>query len=212
MKKIICFDVNGTLIDGKTWDVLTSGRKDIEKELEESFNQYFKNEIKIEEAWSRFVSILKRAGISSRDYIYSCCENENSFKDGAKDIILYLKEKGYKIYLISCSIDVHLSSLVNKIGLDGMYAGSRLIFDDNGDLSSIETECVKGRSFKEECLENLSQKEGVDIKDIIFVGDGNNDIGPFKMTGHGIAIGNNKELVDVSWKQIDRLSQIKEIL
>ena len=97
MKKIICFDVNGTLIDGKTWDVLTSGRKDIEKELEESFNQYFKNEIKIEEAWSRFVSILKRAGISSREYIYSCCENENSFKEGAKDILLYLiYDKDYK--------------------------------------------------------------------------------------------------------------------
>lgn len=212
MKKIICFDVNGTLIDGKTWDILTKGNKEIENEIEKIFISYYNREIKIDEAWKRFVSVLKKEGISSREYIYECCRNERSFKEGAEDLINYLKGKGYKIYLISCSIDVHLSCMVEKFNLDGMYAGSHLIFDGNNELSSIETECSSKNRFKEKCLEDLVQKEGMDIKEIVFVGDGDNDIGPFKMTGLGIAIGNNKNLIDVAWKKIDNLSQIKEIL
>lgn len=212
MKKIICFDVNGTLIDGKTWDVLTGGRKDIEEKIKELFNRYYGREIKVEEAWRGFVSILRKEGMSGQDYIYNCCKNEKSFKEGAEDLMLYLKQKEYRIYLVSCSIDVHLEGIVEKMNLDGMYAGSHLIFDDSGELSSIETECVKEGEFKTSCLSDLAQKEGVDIKDIVFVGDGNNDIGPFKMTGRGIAIGDNKELIAVSWKQIKNLSQIKEIL
>jgi len=212
MKKIICFDVNGTLVNGKTWDLLVCGRKDVGKEIEDNFDLYYRKEIKIGEAWSRLVSILKLAGMSSREYLNSRCGDGKDFKEGAEDILSYLKQKGYKIYLISCSIDIHLDNIVAKMNLDGRYAGSHLIFDDAGELVSIKTDCIKEGEFKKECLEDLSQKEGVDIKDMIFVGDGNNDINPFKMTGHGIAIGDNQELIAVSWKQIKNLSQIKEIL
>ncbi|MFZ3054961.1 MAG: HAD-IB family phosphatase [Minisyncoccales bacterium] len=212
MKKIICFDVNGTLVEGKTWDLLVHGRKDVGKEIEDNFNLYYKKEIGIDEAWSGLVSILKRAGMSSREYLNSRCGDGKDFKEGAEDILSYLKQKGYKIYLVSCSIDIHLDSIVARMNLDGRYAGSHLIFDDAGELVSIKTDCIKEGGFKKECLEDLARKEEVDIKDIIFVGDGNNDIGPFEMTGHGIAIGNNKELIDVSWKQIEKLPQIKEFL
>jgi len=213
MKKIICFDVNGTLIEEKSWEILTCGRKDIEEEIEKTFKLYFKGEIKIDEAWRGLVAILKKAEMSSRDYIYGCWDKGGNFKEGAEDIIFYLKEKGYKIYLISCSIDAYLNHITRKMELDGVYAGSHLIFDDAGELVSIESECMEGRGFKQQCLEKLAREEEVDIKDIIFVGDGDNDVGVFKMTEHGIALGNKqKELIDNSWKQIDTLSQIKEIL
>lgn len=212
MKKIICFDVNGTLIEEKSWEILTCGRKDIEEKIEKTFNLYFKNEIKIDEAWATLVKILKRAGMSSRDYIYSCWNNGGNFKEGAEEIISYLKDKGYKIYLVSCSIDAYLNHITRKMDLDGVYSGSHLIFDDTGELISIESECMEGRGFKKECLEKLAQEEEVDVKNIIFVGDGDNDVGVFKMTEHGIAMGKQKELIDSSWKQVDNLLQIKEIL
>jgi len=213
MKKIICFDVNGTLIEENSWEILTCGRKEIEAEIEEGFKRYFKKEITIDEAWRGLVAILKKAGMSSRDYIYNCWGNGGNFKAGAEDIVSYLKEKGYKIYLVSCSIDAYLNHITRKMGLDGVYAGSHLIFDDTGELILIESECMEARGFKKRSLERLAQEEEVDVKDIVFVGDGDNDIEVFKMTEHGIAMGNkNKELIDNSWKQIESLSQIKEIL
>jgi len=212
MKKIICFDVNGTLIEEKSWEILTCGKRDIEEEIEANFKLYFKGEIKIDEAWGKLVVILRKAGMSNRDYIYSCWDKGGNFKEGAEEIISYLKEKGYKIYLISCSIDAYLNHITRKMELEGVYSGSHLIFDDSGELISIESECMEGKGFKQESLKRLAREEEVDIKDIVFVGDGDNDVGVFKMTEHGIAMGDNKQLADCSWKKIDNLFQIKEIL
>jgi HAD superfamily phosphoserine phosphatase-like hydrolase len=213
MKKIICFDVNGTLIEEKSWEVLTCGRKDIEKKIEENFDAFYRKEIAIDEAWSILVGILKDAGISSRDYMYKCWEGKVNFKEGAEEIISYLKEKGYKIYLISCSIDAYLNHIAREMGLDGVYAGSHLMFDDSSELVLIESECMEGSNFKKKSLERLVEEEEASVQDIVFVGDGDNDIEAFKMTGHGIAMGSkSRELLKNSWKQIDNLLQIKEIL
>jgi len=213
MKKIICFDVNGTLIEEKSWEILTSGRKDIAEEIEEIFSLFFKKEIDINKAWQGVVSALRKGGMFKREYIYKCWKGGSKFKDGAEDIVSYLKQKGYKIYFVSCSIDSYLNYIAEELGIDGVYAGSHLIFDDMGELVSIESECLEGRNFKQEKLEMLAKEEEVDVREIIFVGDGDNDIGVFKMTGHGIALGSkNKELVENSWKQINSLSEIKEIL
>lgn len=212
MNKIICFDVNGTLIEEKSWEILTCGRKDIADEIESAFSRYFRREIDINEAWQIMVRVLKRAGMANRDYMYKCWTAGGSLKDGAREIISYLKEKGYKIYFISCSIDAYLNYIARELGISGVYAGSHMIFDDTGELVSIESECLEGADFKRRSLEMLAREEGADVKDIVCVGDGDNDIGIFKLTGRGIAMGCNKELLCNAWKAVDTLSEIKNII
>jgi phosphoserine phosphatase len=212
MSKIICFDVNGTLIHEKSWEILTCGRKDIAEEIENAFSRYFKREIDINEAWQLMVQALRKAGMANRDYMYKCWVAGGSLKEGAREVISYLKEKGYKIYFISCSIDAYLNYIARELEIDGVYAGSHMIFDDTGELVSIESECLEGADFKRRSLEMLAKEEGVEIKDIVCVGDGSNDIGIFKMTGRGIALGCNKDLLCNAWKTASSLVDIKNIL
>lgn len=212
MNKVICFDVNGTLVEESSWEIFAQGDKEVERQIDDIFDGYYSRKISIDEVWKGMVSMLKNAKRANREFIYGCWEKSNTFKDGAEEVISYLKEKGYRIYLISCSIDVSLEIMANKLKVDGFYAGSHLIFDSLGDLERITSECGKGKEFKKEKLKELAQKEGIDVQEIVFVGDGDNDIGVFEMTKHGIAMGDNEKLLDCSWKQTQSLREIKEIL
>ncbi|MFA5431315.1 MAG: HAD-IB family phosphatase [Candidatus Paceibacterota bacterium] len=213
MKKFICFDVNGTLVNENSWEIFTRGDKLIEQETKEIFDNYYSGKTSIEEAWKKMVITLRKTGRANKDFVYNCWDEASTFKEGVEDIINYLKGKGYKIYLISCSIDIYLECMVKKLSLDGFYAGSHLIFDSLGELEQITSDCGKGNGYKKEKLKELSEKEGINIEDIIFVGDGDNDVGVFEMTKHGIAMGdNNEKLLSCSWRQIKSLREIKNIL
>jgi phosphoserine phosphatase len=212
MNKVICFDVNGTLVEESSWDIFAQGDETIEKEINNIFNGYYLGKIVIDEVWRVMVSMLKKVGRADKEFIYNCWEQSNTFKEGAEDVINYLKEGGYKIYLISCSIDISLEIMVKKLKIDGFYAGSHLVFSDSGQLERITSECGRGKEFKKEKLIELAAKENINLEDIIFVGDGDNDVGVFEMTKHGIAIGENEKLLNCSWKQIKSLKKIKEIL
>jgi len=212
MKKIICFDVNGTLVEENSWEIFTQGDELMEKEINEIFNSYFSRKKSIDDVWAEMVAFLKKEGKASKNYLSSCGSYATTLKEGARETIEYLKNKGFKIYLISCSIDIHLECIVNELGIDGFYAGSHLTFDSAGDLERITSECIKGKGYKAEKVKELAEKENANVEDIIFVGDGDNDIGAFEITKHGIAVGNNEKLLNCSWKQIESLKDLKNIL
>jgi HAD superfamily phosphoserine phosphatase-like hydrolase len=149
MKKIICFDVSGTLVDQNSWDIFTSS-EEIEKKLKDIFDDYNNNKIPLRDFWDQVALVFKSTGNVNIEYIRNHFDDANVLKEGAEDLINYLKEKGYKIYLISCSIDIYLEELTRKLKLDGFFAGTKFIFDENGELLSIENECFENKNFKEE--------------------------------------------------------------
>lgn len=212
MKKIICFDVNGTLVDQNSWDIFTSD-KEIEKKLKDISDDYENNKIPLKDFWNQVVLVLRSTGNANIEYIRNHSDDVNVLKEGAEDLINYLKEKGYKIYLISCSMDIYLEELTRKLKLDGFFAGTKFIFDENGELLSIESECFENKNFKEEKVRKVAEENNAEIEDIIFVGDGGNDIGAFKITKNGIAIDSKvEELRNIAWKNVKQLKEIKDIL
>ena len=51
------------------------------------------------------------------------------------------------------------------------------------------------------------------MDEVVFVGDGENDIEVFKKIRHGVAVNSlSEELKSVAWKNIFSLGQIKDIL
>jgi HAD superfamily phosphoserine phosphatase-like hydrolase len=213
MKKIICFDVNGTLIDQSSWEIFTSGEKEAEQELKDLFNNYYNNKISLGDFWEKMALTLKKTGNANMGYICNHSEDINTLKNGAEDLINYLKDKGYKIYLISCSIDIYLEKLTQKLNLNGFYAGTKFLFNEDGELLSIESECLKNKNFKEQKIREIAKNNNAEKEDIVFVGDGKNDIGAFEMTKKGIAIDSKvEELRNIAWKNIRELGEIKDIL
>lgn len=211
-KKIICFDINGTLMDGSSWAMFEDSIE-TRNELKSLVKNYSAKQFTLEGLWDAMVGIFRKTGHANKDFIHNFWKDNLDLKPGARELMEYLKNKGYKIYLISCSVDVCAEAIANGLGLQGFFTGSHLIFDDSDELMKIDSECKRDNHFKRDKLTELSQAEGVDFKDMVFVGDDENDIEVFKMTGHGIAMDStNRELLNNSWKRVKSLTEIMEIL
>ncbi len=209
--KLVCFDVDGTLVSGTSWLILSEGLGWSSKEALDIFNQARKGEISFIEAERIFTATYQKSGKANKSFIKEIFENVE-IKEGAKDLVSYLKEKGYIIYLISGAIDIYVESVTRKLGVDGFYANSTLEFDNKGVLQKINYRNNQGE-VKVEQLKTLVRKLGINIDQVVFVGDSENDIEVFKTTKHGIAVhSSNEKLKKVSWRTVDSLSEIKNIL
>lgn len=208
--KIICFDVNGTLVEESPWDSFNLDVKSKE-EFKKVFKDFYENKIEVADLWEKIVLILKENKKDNEEYILESFNPKMHLKEGAEELIKYLKQKEYKICLISCSVDFYLEKLCKLLLIDGFYAGTHFYFK-NKKLDIIQSECVRN-NFKERKIKELAEKEKANLNEIIFVGDGKNDVGVFKLTGKGIAIDSNvEELNNASWRKIKKLEEIKSIL
>ena len=209
--KLICFDVDGTLVDGISWLLLTKGLGCSPQKHIDIFNRAKKGEISFIEGERMLTRMYQESNNATRDFIRNLF-SEIKPKPEAKEIISYLKKKGYKIYLVSGAIDIYVEEIAKKLEVDGFYANSSLEFNKNDVLEKIYYRDNQGE-VKVEQLNELIKNLGININEVIFVGDSDNDIEVFEMTGHGVAVESPSEkLKIIAWKTVDSLEQIKEIL
>lgn len=209
--KLICFDVDETLVDGTSWFLLTKGLGcSLQKHID-IFNRATKGEISFIEGERILTKMYKESGNATRKFIRNLFSGIKPKPEVGK-IISYLKKKNYKIYLISGAIDVYVEEIAKKLEVDGFYANSSLGFTENGFLEKIYYRDNQGE-VKVEQLNKLIRKLGISMNDVVFVGDSDNDVEVFKKTGHGVAVEpSSQKLKSVAWKAIDSLEQIKGIL
>lgn len=209
--KLVCFDVDGTLVDGVSWLLLTEGLGCSPQEHLDIFHQAKSGKISFIEGERMLTKMYHDGGNATKSSIKNIFKKVK-LRSGAKPLIAYLKRRGYLIYLISGAIDIYVAEIADKLKADGFYANSSLEFDKSGVLQKIHYRDNQGE-VKVEQLRAIIKRLGVPIKEVVFVGDSENDIEVFKETGKGIAVHSfNDDLKKVAWKTIDSLSKIKEIL
>ena len=212
--KLVCFDVDGTLIDFSmnSYSALADGLGWSSAEAFVIFEQAKKGEVCFREAEKFFVKEYSEGGNANRFFIKEIFNKKVKIPKEAKDLVFYLKEKGYLVYLISGSIDIFVEIIAQKIKADGFYANASMEFDDRGYLKKINYRENQGE-IKVEQLKELIKKLGIDMSQVVFVGDAKNDIEAFKITKQGIAINSsNEELKRIAWKRVNSLEEIKTIL
>ena len=209
--RLVCFDIDGTLVNGTSWLILSEGLGWSCKEALDVFEQARKGEISFIEAERIFTTKYQKSGKANKPFIEEIFDSVEIKKE-ARDLIPYLKEKGYTIYLISGAIDMYVESVARKLGVHGFYANSTLEFDNKGVLQKINYRDNQ-KEIKLEQLKILIKKLGINIDQVVFVGDSENDIEVFKATKHGIAVhSSNEELKKISWRIVDSLLEIENIL
>ena len=209
--KLICFDVDGTLVDGTSWLILAEGIGCSPKTAFDIFDRARKEEISFIEGERILTKLYQDSGNANKYFIKNLFDNI-VIKDEARDLISYLRKKGFRIYLISGAIDIYVESVAKKLNVDGFYANSSLEFDSQGIVQKINYRSKQGK-VKVEQLQDLIGRLGTDMNQVVFVGDSENDIEIFKATKHGIAVhSSNEKLKEVSWKIVDSLKQVKNIL
>ncbi len=155
------------------------------------------------------MDIFKSRGKANSEIILASVLNY-TYKDGALEIIQYLKDQGYRVATISGSFDVLVNQVAKELGIELAAANHGLVFDKKGELIDITT-VDRDDQAKLKQLEGLCKKLEIDIAQCACIGDGDNDIRLFEKTGHGITFAGSK-IEKSAWKIVDSLDEIKEIL
>lgn len=173
---LICFDVDGTLIkhpSGRTiWEVLNNRYGGSDARNRERYLRFRGGELSYE-AWVELdVSGWMEAGASREDILETT--REFTLTDGAWHTVHELKRRGYRLCVISGTLDVLLDSLFPDHPFDDVYT-NRLLFDGAGRLCGWKA-TPYDNDGKPVALRRLSEKHEIPLGRTAYVGDGENDV------------------------------------
>ena len=180
MRRLICFDMDSTLIETEVIDELAI-RAGVGDEVKAITESAMRGEIDFTESFTRRVALLKGLDESVMQEI---AENL-PITEGVERLMYVLKKYGYKIAILSGGFTYFGQYLQKKYGIDYVYANELEIID--GKLTGRYLGDVVDGKRKAELLRLIAQVEKVDIAQTIAVGDGANDLPMLGVAGLGIA-------------------------
>ena len=180
MRRLICFDMDSTLIQTECIDELAE-RAGVGEQVRAITESAMRGEIDFKESFAQRVSLLKGLDESVMKEI---AENL-PITEGVERLMFVLKRYGYKIAILSGGFTYFGEYLQKKFGIDYVYANELEIID--GKLTGRYLGDVVDGKRKAELLRLIAQVEKVDIAQTIAVGDGANDLPMLSFAGLGIA-------------------------
>jgi phosphoserine phosphatase len=181
MRRLICFDMDSTLIQTECIDELAK-RAGVGDKVAEITARAMRGEIDFKESFKERVALLKGLDVSVMQDI---AENL-PITEGADRLMTVLKQCGYKIAILSGGFTYFGEYLQRRYGVDYVYANELEIGDDGKLTGNYVGEIVDGHR-KAELLKLIAQVEKVDLAQTIAVGDGANDLPMISEAGLGIA-------------------------
>lgn len=180
MRRLVCFDMDSTLIQTEVIDELAE-RAGVGEEVKAITESAMRGEIDFSESFKKRVSLLKGLDESVMKEI---AENL-PITEGMGRLIRILKKGGYKLAILSGGFTYFGNYLKDKYGFDYVYANELEIVD--GKLTGNYVGDIVDGKRKAELLRLLAQVEKVDMRQTVAVGDGANDLPMLAIAGLGIA-------------------------
>ena len=180
MRRLICFDMDSTLIETEVIDELAI-RAGVGDEVKAITERAMRGEIDFTESFRERVALLKGLDESVMQDI----AEHLPITEGVDRLMYVLKKYGYKIAILSGGFTYFGQYLQQKYGIDYVYANELEIVD--GKLTGRHLGDVVDGKRKAELLRLIAQVEKVDIAQTIAVGDGANDLPMLGVAGLGIA-------------------------
>ncbi|HLC65282.1 MAG TPA: HAD family phosphatase [Candidatus Nanoarchaeia archaeon] len=213
--KLVCFDVDGTLIGGVefSWTHLHNYFRVDLREREDWKERFYKGKITYLEWALHDIGMWIEKGAKKGDFLKAI--SVFSLMPGARETLTELKKKGVKLAIISGSLDFILEHFIPdyKEIFDDVFI-SRLIFGKDGKIKEVKaTQYDQDR--KADALRLVAKKHGFSLKECAFVGDHENDIEIMKIVGKGIAFDCKsdelRKIADVVVKKKDLREVLKHL-
>ena len=179
-RRLVCFDMDSTLIEAEVIDELAKAAG-VGEQVAAITEQAMQGELDFTQSFQRRVALLKGLDESVLEGI----AQNLPITEGAEKLIRALRALGYKTAILSGGFNYFGRWLQQKLGIDYVYANELSI--ENGKVTGEVVGQVVDGKRKAELLKALAEKEGLNLQQVIAVGDGANDLPMLSLAGLGIA-------------------------
>ena len=179
-RRLICFDMDSTLIETEVIDELAE-RAGVGEQVRTITEAAMRGEIDFSESFRQRIALLKGLDVGVMEEI----ARNLPITEGVDRLMRILKRVGFKTAILSGGFTYFGNHLKQRFGFDYVYANELEIED--GKLTGCHVGDIVDGKRKAELLRLLAQIENVNTSQCVAVGDGANDLPMLGVAGLGIA-------------------------
>jgi phosphoserine phosphatase len=179
-RRLACFDMDSTLIQHEVIDELAE-EAGVAEQVKAVTERAMQGELDFDASLQQRVAQLEGLEEAALQRV----AERLHLTEGAETLMGNLHEFGYKTAIISGGFGYFGRHLQQKLDIDYVWANELEI--ENGKLTGrVKGPIVNGQR-KAELVQEMAQKEGIKLKQVVAVGDGANDLPMLNSAGLGIA-------------------------
>lgn len=209
---LVCFDVDGTLVEHPenkvVWQILNRRFLGSDGVNRERYARYTAGEISYADWVAMDIGDWQQRGVT-RDQVVAAL-GELHLVDGAGETLAALKDRGYKLAVISGTLDISLDTLFPDHPFDDVFC-NRIRFGEDGRINGWEA-TPYDMDGKARALEMIAVREGLSLERCAFVGDHGNDLAAARVAGFAIAFNPKHEELERLADVVIRSPRLQPIL
>jgi len=179
-RRLVCFDMDSTLIDAEVIDELAIAAG-VGDQVIEITERAMRGELDFNASFAERLALLEGLDES---VLAGIAENLK-LTEGCEKLIKTLNRYGFKTAILSGGFNYFGRYLQEKLGFDYVYANELDIVDGKV-TGKVKGTIVNGEQ-KAKLLAEIAEKEGIELEQVVAVGDGANDLPMLSKAGLGIA-------------------------
>lgn len=180
-KKLICADMDATIVVGETIDELADA-VGIKEEVAAITERAMRGELDFEQALDARVAMLKGLAASEIDRVAQSL----TYMPGAAALVATMRKHGADCVLVSGGFDRVTGVVRERLGFH-LDCSNHLEVGSDGTLTGIVRKPVVGAETKRELLVERAKKAEIALEDCLAIGDGANDCLMVERAGMGVA-------------------------
>jgi phosphoserine phosphatase len=211
-KKLVVFDMDGTLITNNTWFDFNLAMGMSAEEDEALFLAYSDGTLAYDDWIQALNEHYARYPRRSREAASQALTTSYTLRPGTKQTLSELHTRGYQTAIITGSFVETAQAVGRELSVIHIHGNATPHFDEAQHFTHVT---VRGeeRLVKVEQLTELCNTLGITLHDCAVVGDGGNDLDLFSATDAGIAFTWSSERVQMAAKAtITELPELLHIL
>lgn len=179
-RRLVAFDMDSTLIEAEVIDELAS-IAGVGERVSAITAAAMRGELDFAASFRQRVALLRGLPESALEQV----AGQLKITEGAEHLISTLHTLGYRTAILSGGFTFFARHLQRRFGMDYVYA-NELEIADGQVTGEVNGQIVDGER-KAELLRQLAAEEGIDLQQVVAVGDGANDLPMLGAAGLGIA-------------------------